>query len=129
MGALFCAGFARELGGFVKKLIGVASMAVVLGSATAFADPDPARVPLAHAFVTVQENSAEHPGNKGLLNASQHLTLNILRQQAKRENHPPGQQKKAAGGAAGETLAGAGRTDRESGGEGKRGDLRGRRFL
>ena len=88
-------------------------MAVVFGSATAFADPDPARVPLAHAFVTVQENSVENPDNRGLRNASQHLRLNILRQQVKRANHPPGQHK-AAGGAADtrETVAGAERTQR-----------------
>ena len=98
----------------MKKLIGVASMAVVLGSATAFADPDPTRVPLANAVEKNTENSAKNPQARGLQNAREHLLENARRQQEKRANHPPGQQKKAAGGVAGtrETVAGAERTQR-----------------
>jgi len=98
----------------MKKVISVVGMAAVLGSATAFADPDPTRVPLANAAETVAGNLAEHPDNRGLQNAFARIRENIARQQAKRENHPPGQQKKAAGGTAGsrETLVGAERTQR-----------------
>ena len=101
----------------MKKLIGVASMAVVLGSATAFADPDPTRVPLANAIEKNTENSAKNPQARGLQNAREHLLENARRQQEKRANHPPGQQKKAAGGAAGtrETVASAERTQRGHG--------------
>src|SRR5437879_11468942 len=89
-------------------------MAVVLGSATAFADPDPTRVPLANAIEKNTENSAKNPQARGLQNAREHLLENARRQQEKRANHPPGQQKKAAGGAAGsrEIVAGAERTQR-----------------
>src|SRR2546427_10524183 len=76
-------------------------MAVVLGSATAFADPDPTRVPLANAVEKNTENSAKNPQARGLQNAREHLLENARRQQEKRANHPPGQQKKAAGGATG----------------------------
>src|SRR2546427_9929557 len=84
-------------------------MAVVLGSATAFADPDPTRVPLANAVEKNTENSAKNPQARGLQNAREHLLENARRQQEKRANHPPGQQKKAAGGATGtgEIVAGA----------------------
>src|SRR2546427_10593160 len=83
-------------------------MAVVLGSATAFADPDPTRVPLANAVEKNTENSAKNPQARGLQNAREHLLENARRQQEKRANHPPGQQKKAAGGAAGTGEIGAG---------------------
>ena len=77
----------------MKKLIAVAGMGVALCSATAFADPDPARVPLANAIEKVTENQAEHPGNRGLANARTKLVRNAVRQADKRANHPPGQNK------------------------------------
>ena len=55
----------------------IAGIGLVLCSPIAFADPDPTRVPLEHAAETVGENAAEHPGNKGLANASRHIVENI----------------------------------------------------
>jgi len=81
----------------MKKVVVVAGMGVALCSAIAFADPDPTRVPLENAAANVSAKSAENPDNKGLANATRHIVIeNIPRQQAKRENHPPGQQKKEA---------------------------------
>src|SRR6266480_1671280 len=91
----FARGLLGNWEGFVKRLIGVASIAVVFGSATAFADPDPTRVPLANAIEKNTENSAKNPQARGLQNAREHLLDNARRQQEKRANHPPGQQKKA----------------------------------
>src|SRR2546427_10816758 len=96
-------------------------MAVVLGSATAFADPDPTRVPLANAVEKNTENSAKNPQARGLQNAREHLLENARRQQEKRANHPPGQQKKAAGGAAGTGENVAGGRGAQSARRGRRG--------
>jgi hypothetical protein len=78
----------------MKKLIGVVTMGVVLGSAAAFADPDPSRQPLDRAIERVGENIAEHPDNEGLQNAINHLLDNRARQAARGKNQAPGQQKR-----------------------------------
>src|SRR5258705_7430756 len=77
----------------MKKLTGVVGVSAVLCSATAFAAPDPARVPLENAVEIVSSKSAARPDNRGLQNATRRITTNIQRQQEKRANHPPGQHK------------------------------------
>lgn len=81
----------------MKKVIVIAGMSMALCSAVALADPDPAVVPLDNAAARISEKAAENPDNKGLANALHHIVIdNIPRQQAKRENHPPGQNKAGA---------------------------------
>lgn len=76
----------------MKKILVFAGTGIALCSTLAFADPDPAKPPLANAIETVTEQSLEHP-NKGLSNAVQRLQENAIKQQEKRTNHPPGQNK------------------------------------
>ena len=77
----------------MKKLIGIVTMGVVLGSAAAFADPDPSRVPIDRAIESVNKNIVKNPDVRGLRNAQQHLIENQVRQRTRGKNHAPGQQK------------------------------------
>ncbi|HYT15610.1 MAG TPA: hypothetical protein VEL80_04405 [Burkholderiales bacterium] len=75
----------------MKKLVGVVGT-MVLCSTTAFADPDPTRQPMDRAIEQIGENIAEHPDNRGLQNALDHLRTNRERQATRGKNRAPGQQ-------------------------------------
>jgi hypothetical protein len=78
----------------MNKLFAAAGVGVVLCSGAALADPDPTRVPLQNAIETVGGQAAQHPGNRGLGNATIRLQENAIRQQEKRDEHAaehPGQ--------------------------------------
>jgi len=77
----------------MKKLIGVVTIGVVLGSAAAFADPDPSRLPMDRAMESVNKNIVKNPDARGLRNASERLEENRTRQGTRGKNHAPGQQK------------------------------------
>jgi len=67
-------------------------------------------VPLANAAETVAGISQRHPDNRGLQNASARIRETYRASAGEAENHPPGQQKKAAGGTAGSKEPGGRRT-------------------
>ena len=89
----------------MKKLVGVAAAAVVLCSATAFADPS--GEPMDRAIEKVSENLAEHPDNRGLRNARQRLQDNQVRQSTRGRNQAPGQQRESSSAEDIESPAGA----------------------
>jgi hypothetical protein len=73
----------------MKKFVPVAGIGLVLCSAVAFADPDPAKVPLSNAIEHVTENGAKNPQAPGLQNARDRIVNNAARQEENRNNHGP----------------------------------------
>jgi len=80
-------------GNFMKKLIGIVTIGVVLGSAAVFADPDPSRLPMDRAIESVKKNIEKNPDVEGLRNARERLLENRRRQTTGSKNQAPGQQK------------------------------------
>jgi len=76
----------------MKKLIGVVTIGVVLGSAAVFADPDSSRVPLERAEEALKANIVKNPDARGLPNAFNRVLENARRHETKGKNQPPGQQ-------------------------------------
>lgn len=74
----------------MKTILSIASVLAALVPAVAMADPDPSRQPLDRSIEQVTENLAEHPGNRGLVNAQGRLLENRFRHETRT---PPGQQR------------------------------------
>lgn len=68
----------------------IVAIGAILFSAGALADPDPTRVPLDQAIISVGKNIAKNPDNPGLPKAGLRLIINQDRQTTR--DHPRGRE-------------------------------------
>jgi hypothetical protein len=74
----------------VSKIKCIVALAVIAFSGAAIADPDPTRVPLDQAIISVGKNIAKNPDNPGLPKAGLRLIINQDRQSTR--DHPRGRE-------------------------------------